>query len=414
MYFSGESSRKRVDLGGRSSKERDRDKLVQQTKLERERREKLRIQKASALVIQKCFRGRKAVQAERSKIREEFYLTFGNRCQKVDRDCFDADSKFFRQLLFFFDARNSGDFFILVETCRLLLQFVRVNGDLFFLRTKDCSEHSIMDNSVKQLAYACLQAVHQNRNQLKDQLLMSSEFAGFPAVCLLETVVILTNPNRPRACKTIRYLSQRRVHAMLRDIVCLGMFASQGWFDHYTHQLAVHLRGDANFLPADLSRDFPGYACLLGNILEVAGAALSRPKCSIHMAIDFAAVSAYMLDALPPLKSFNRGSKESEDEMAIDEEYIVELPAMDADLEQQITDAINSDLLAKLVNVVGDSLLNGSHGGELHNEDVSGVGAICAFLHTTFNTLPVERIMPGLALQNHACSYALEVYEAVP
>ncbi|KAF9593762.1 hypothetical protein IFM89_025212 [Coptis chinensis] len=115
------------------------------------------------------------------------------------------------------------------------------------------------------------------------------------------------------------------------------------------------------------------------------------------MAIDFAAVSAYMLDALPPLKSFNRGSKESEDEMAIDEEYIVELPAMDADLEQQITDAINSDLLAKLVNVVGDSLLNGSHGGELHNEDVSGVGAICAFLHTTFNTLPVERIMPGLA-----------------
>lgn len=53
MFFSGDpSTRKRVDLGGRSSKERDRQKLLEQTRLERNRRLWLRQQNSAALKIQ--------------------------------------------------------------------------------------------------------------------------------------------------------------------------------------------------------------------------------------------------------------------------------------------------------------------------------------------------------------------------
>lgn len=53
MFFSGDpSTRKRVDLGGRSSKERDRQKLLEQTRLERNRRLWVRQQNAAALKIQ--------------------------------------------------------------------------------------------------------------------------------------------------------------------------------------------------------------------------------------------------------------------------------------------------------------------------------------------------------------------------
>jgi len=53
MFFSGDpSNRKRVDLGGRSSKERDRKNLLEQTRLERNRRLWLRQQNSAALRIQ--------------------------------------------------------------------------------------------------------------------------------------------------------------------------------------------------------------------------------------------------------------------------------------------------------------------------------------------------------------------------
>ncbi|KAK4478355.1 hypothetical protein RD792_017645 [Penstemon davidsonii] len=55
MFFSGDSStRKRVDLGGRSSKERDRKKLLEQARLERNQRLWLRQQNTAALNIQEC------------------------------------------------------------------------------------------------------------------------------------------------------------------------------------------------------------------------------------------------------------------------------------------------------------------------------------------------------------------------
>jgi ubiquitin-protein ligase E3 C len=55
MFFSGDpSARRRVDLGGRSSKERDRKVLLEQTREERRRRQGLRLQNTSATKIQVC------------------------------------------------------------------------------------------------------------------------------------------------------------------------------------------------------------------------------------------------------------------------------------------------------------------------------------------------------------------------
>lgn len=63
MFFSGDpSSRKRVDLGGRSSKERDRQKLLEQARQERNRRQYLRQQNSAAIKIQ--------VRQEKKKRRE--------------------------------------------------------------------------------------------------------------------------------------------------------------------------------------------------------------------------------------------------------------------------------------------------------------------------------------------------------
>lgn len=62
MFFTGDPTvKKKVDLGGRSNKERERQKLLQQTKLEREQRHRWRLQTQSATRIQVvahvCVRG---------------------------------------------------------------------------------------------------------------------------------------------------------------------------------------------------------------------------------------------------------------------------------------------------------------------------------------------------------------------
>ncbi|KAK4586405.1 hypothetical protein RGQ29_023518 [Quercus rubra] len=224
MFFSGDpSTRKRVDLGGRSSKERDRQKLLEQTRLERNRRLWLRQQNSAALKIQKCFRGRRAVKAEHFKVRVQFYGTYGNCCQNVDRHCFSPDSEFLRQLLFFFNARNAGDFAILVETCRLLVQFIRDSGDTvsLFAGRDYSSNHALVDYRVKQLAYACVEAVHQNRNQLKEQLLMKPEESSVSMTLLLEAVVSLIDPKLPWVCNIVGYLLQRKTFSLFREIALI-------------------------------------------------------------------------------------------------------------------------------------------------------------------------------------------------
>ncbi|KAG8483121.1 hypothetical protein CXB51_022043 [Gossypium anomalum] len=144
--------------------------------------------------------------------------------------------------------------------------------------------------------------------------------------------------------------------------------------------------------------EFPGYACILGNILETTGAALSQPDCSFEMALDLAAVTTYLLEALPPIKSSSRESSTvGEDDMIIGDES-VEI-VLDDNLQQQITNAIDSRFLVQLTNVLfgGISTAHGSHNEGPDDKEVAAVAAACAFLHVTFNTLPLERIMTVLA-----------------
>ncbi|XP_058077263.1 E3 ubiquitin-protein ligase UPL6 isoform X2 [Magnolia sinica] len=322
-----------------------------------------------------------------------------------------------------------------------------------FGSTDYSSKHAIVENRVKRLAFACLQAVHHNRDQLKDQLLMSPESSSVPTVILLEAVVTLTDPNLPWVCKVVGYLSQRNTHGLLRDIVLTGrnvktrdtsqsrsslervvtliashigqhpcscsnsdsrwsfssqllsipflwqhfpylkeVFATRGLSSHYIHQMTLCFHGHANVLPDDISHEFPGYACLLGNILETAGAAFSQPNCTFDMAIDFAAVSTFLLEALPPIKSsITANSTLGEAEMAVDEEFV---EVLSKDLERQISNAIDPLFLQQLVNVL---FKDASSSNGMHNADVVAVGAVCAFLHCTFNILPLERIMTALA-----------------
>lgn len=225
MFFSGDpSTRKRVDLGGRSSKERDRQKLLEQTRLERNKRLWLRQQNSAAIKIQKCFRGRKVVEAERSKVREQFIISYGKRCQNVDRHCFGPDSDFLRQLLFFFDAKNAADFSTLVEACRLLQQFLQNSGDILslFAGTDYLFTDARVVYRVKRFAYACIQAIYHHRNQLKDQLFMTSSESSTSTVLLLESVLMLIEPKLPWACKTVSFLLQRNIYFLFKEIILMG------------------------------------------------------------------------------------------------------------------------------------------------------------------------------------------------
>lgn len=51
----------------------------------------------------------------------------------------------------------------------------------------------------------------------------------------------------------------------------------------------------------------------------------------------------------------------------------------------------------------GISLASNSHDGP-DDKEVAAVGAACAFLHVTFNTLPLERIMTVLAYRTELVS----------
>ncbi|CAJ1963098.1 unnamed protein product [Sphenostylis stenocarpa] len=594
MFFSGDSStRKRVDLGGRSSKERDRKNLLEQTRLERNRRLWLRQQNSAALRIQsfcsygctlialilvvrvklvvaisiavfksKLQLGRKVVRTEQSKLRVKFRSIYGNNCQNLDRNAFGPDSDFLRQFLYFFNAENIDDFLILVQICRLLQQFVQESEEWGFerlgwvgdyqmtivpllekraytasgfplatgdsksreshknalvrmsfgndggvalshggrsgwgveMRNKsdvykegDMDEWSVrveikmyatgdvvrlfagedysnrcalVNYRVKQFVYTCIRAVHQNRYQLKDQLLLTLKESTASAIPLLEVLVLLIDPKLPWSCKIVGCLSQNNAFSLLREIILTGkdnaencvysekesslervltvlichigqkpcicsptdpaysfslqiltipflwhvfpnlkqVFAKQGLGQHYIHQMATWVPNLINSLPMDISEEFPTYACLLGNILETGGIALSRPDCSYDMAIDLAAVTTFLLESYPsPTRSNGReNSKIAEDEMTGEDEVME--AALDRKLNQQICNAIDTRFLLQLTNILFRDF-SSANGLDCEPEDreVAAVGAVCGFLHVIFNTLPLEKIMTVLA-----------------
>ncbi|KAI8004133.1 E3 ubiquitin-protein ligase UPL6 [Camellia lanceoleosa] len=59
------------------------------------------------------------------------------------------------------------------------------------------SKYAAVNYRVKRLAYACIRAVHQDRNQLKDQLFMTPDKSSTLTILLLEAVVMLIDPGLP-------------------------------------------------------------------------------------------------------------------------------------------------------------------------------------------------------------------------
>ncbi|KAL6608257.1 hypothetical protein ACP70R_041320 [Stipagrostis hirtigluma subsp. patula] len=500
MFFSGDpSARKRVDLGGRSSKERDRKLLLEQTREERRRRQALRLQNSSATRIQKFFRGKKALGMARSEIRKKFYSTFGEHCERIDWNSFGTNSDFLRQLLFFFNANEDNDIAILCQVCNLLLQYVKRGGDIvtLFAGVNESSLQPLVAHRVKKLTLICVQAIYQKRHDWGSQLLTASGSTSVPSVSLLETVACLINPKLPWNCKVVGYLQRRKVYCLFRGIIIsvpqntrnLGhldsasaleqvlmlvashvghhpcccpivdprwsfscqllsipflwhrlphlkkVFSVNGLSKYYIHQIASILPSLGDVLPQDISANHPGYACVLANVLEAATWILSDAKfasdtvgllllpcgflqhfiywaisthaitsdvvfiCTIYLvndsAADIVAVSTSLLDALPTITSPSERAND-DDDMAMEVDV---KNGIDVDLERQITAAIDSKLLQHLVNALfrGTLSTNYSDLAGPSDAEVEAVGSICAFLHVTFNTFPLERIMTVLA-----------------
>jgi len=460
MFFSGDpSARRRVDLGGRSSKERDRKVLLEQTREERRRRQGLRLQNSSATKIQKFFRGKKALELARSEIRKNFCSTFGEHCEKIDWNSFGTNSDFLRQLLFFFNANEDNDVSILCQVCNLLLQYVKRGGDTvtLFAGVNDSSQQPLVAHRVKKLALICVQAVYQKRHDWGSQLLTAPGSTSVPSVSLLETVACLINPKLPWNCKVVGYLQRRKIYCLFRGIIIsvpqkdrnFGQFDSasaleqvlmlvashvghhpcccpvvdprwsfssqllsipflwhrlpqlkkvftvNGISKYYIHQIACFLPSLADVLPNDISANHPGYACVLANVLEASTSILSDANFASDTAADIITVSTSLLDTLPAVTSPTERA-DDDDEMPMDVDV---KNGLDVDLERQITTAIDSKLLQHLVNALFRVRLSTDHSDLSGPSDaeVDAVGSICAFLHVTFNTFPLERIMTVLA-----------------
>ncbi|KAL5661640.1 hypothetical protein ACJX0J_028765, partial [Zea mays] len=112
-------------------------------------------------------------------------------------------------------------------------------------------------------------------------------------------------------------------------------------------------------------------------------------------AADIIAVCTSLLDTLPAVTTPTERA-DDDDEMPMDVNIKINL---DVDLERQITAAIDSKLLQHLVNALfrGTLSTNDSDLSGPSDAEVDAVGSICAFLHVTFNTFPLERIMTVLA-----------------
>ncbi|KAK4770469.1 hypothetical protein SAY87_031001 [Trapa incisa] len=411
MFFSGDpSTRKRVALGGRSNKENDRQKLLEKTRLERERRSWLRKQTSAATKIQKFYRGRKDVEAAHIQMREQFYRTYGKHCEKVESTSFCPDSAFLRQLLYFFNANNVGDFKILVEICRFLQQYLQEQGNFvsLFSGMDYFSRKALVDYRVKQLAYTCIQAVYKNRYKFKNQHNASFRECNQQMVLLLDTAASLIEPNLPWVCKTVEYLLQRNIFANFREIVLivqesiktascseflyplerlLGLmiphtgqmpcscpiadpqwsfssqlltiaflwqlfprlrevFVTQGYGKHYVNQMALCMKSYTGILPKDVSPELPGYACLLGNTLETAAVALAQADCSFEMASDLATILTRLLEALTCQKKFSQENKES----SISDEDVI----ADGDFMSRV---LNKDLLQQIIRTLTSGFL---------------------------------------------------------
>lgn len=398
------------------------------------------------------------MELARSEIRKNFYSTFGEHCEGIDWNNFGTNSDFLRQLLFFFNANDDNDIAILCQVCNLLLQFVKQGGDIvtLFAGVNGSSLQPLIAHRVKKLALICVQAVYQKRNDWGSQLLTTPGSTSVPSVSLLETVGCLVNPKLPWNCKVVEYLQWRKIYCLFRGIIisipqkvrdfghfdsasvleqvlilvashvghqpcCCRrvdprwsfssqllsipflwrrlpnlkkVFSLNGLSKYYIHQIACFLPNIAGILPNDISANQPGYACVLANVLEAATSILSDAKFASDAAADIVVVSTSLLDTLPAITTPTERADDEDEPMDVDVKN-----NLDVDLERQIAAAIDSKLLQHLVNALFRATSSTKHSDLSGPSDaeVDAVGSICAFLHVTFNTFPLERIMTGLA-----------------
>ncbi|KAL2634369.1 hypothetical protein R1flu_005848 [Riccia fluitans] len=457
MFFSGDpASRKKVDLGGRSNKERDREKLLEQARLEREQRKRIRIHNQSATQIQKCFRGRKVVAAARPAIRAEFCSQFGEYGEKADSQVCKSSSKYFPQLFFFFSEKDDGDCQRLVQACRLLQQSLRETDNVIALFTENGKiDWSVVTYRVKRLARLSMQTLHVHRGTLKADLLQPVQALNSStnsAAVLLNTVTSLTDDTLPWSGVVLDYLIDYNLFNLLRGILLLvdtgekpsemtciestvvvlasrHMRRSQGetinltagsfatdilsiplvWkhfpalkqecvkekiWERSVHQIAASVSELANLLPSETSSRFPSSVCLLGNILEFGAETMRERNTSLKLATDFSIVARYLMERLPAgFSKFVNPVGGSGEEMDIDEGGDDSTP--EPKLEQQLKNADNHDLLRTLVVVTCSGHAASTEAPS--PSQATAVGAVCAFLYAAFTVFPAISILTVLA-----------------
>ncbi|KAH7436454.1 hypothetical protein KP509_05G020700 [Ceratopteris richardii] len=399
MFFSGDpSTRKKVDLGGRSSKERDRSKLIQQARVEREKRQRLRLETQSAIRIQRVFRGRRVIAAERQEIRKQFCALYGELGEKADANAFKVESKYLPQLLFYYQLEDKADLHRLAGVCQLFNRLLG-SGSLPAVFGSDGSATSekMVVLRVTKFCFICLQAVHYYREYFKEELLEPFTDWGSChnlAGLLLQTVLVLTDNYTPWCGVVFDFLYEKKLFSLLRDLlltqssstevhgrttyleqtlVSLSLrqidrgqfsttlkswsfttqilsfpllfqkfsllkevFVNRGLWEFSIRQLASSLQNFIELLPVNSSVQFPSNVCLLGNLLEISISALSFQECPSELAVYFASIARCLIEDLPPpYKRIPEDLAEASDIIVDEEEPFASIMAEKA-LEDQL------------------------------------------------------------------------------
>lgn len=224
MFFSGEAgSKPRVNLSGRSRLP-DRQQLLEQSRLEREKRLRVRLLNQSALRIQSWYRGRSLVAKERSRIRADWQASYGECGELATREDFWTSRTYVVQLLFITMPSDLKDLERLASACKLLLgtfattDTVEIPG----LRLETGSE-GLWKYRMQRLALLCLEGLNHHRSGLRDKLLQPwgvETLGSDVGSVLLETLVQLTGKG-PWTLAVLNYLSQHRMFVLLRNLLLL-------------------------------------------------------------------------------------------------------------------------------------------------------------------------------------------------
>ncbi|MCO5608977.1 hypothetical protein L7F22_063196 [Adiantum nelumboides] len=416
MFFSGDpSTRKKVDLGGRSSKERDRSKLLEQARIEREKRQRLRLETQTAIKLQKVFRGRKAIAIERQDIRKQFCTVYGEFGENADLNAFKVESNYLPQVLFFYQLKDRVDLQRLAGVCRIFHRCLFESGSLvaLFSASDSLSSVTIVQLRIKKLCFLCLQAVHYYREYFREKLLEPVTQWSSPdnvVILLLQTVLTLTGKDAPWTGVVIDFLYKRKLFSFLRDLLqtvqsiphghyvhtsCLEqtlvsltlrhveeghsgsnleswsfttqilsfplifqrlsflkqVFISKGIWAFSVRQLASSLQNFVKLLPTSTSVQFPSNVCLLGNLLEISGSALCLQECPWELAVYFASISRCLIEELPP--AYQKFSEHFVEgpEVMMDEEEPTVTVNAEKALEDQLQYASKGDILKHLVQL---------------------------------------------------------------